>query len=106
MATESIERLSRSEIVKLKEEQDAFWEAHQAYLRSNEDMLGQFCRRHGRRVRAYPKLPSYAPAYWINWYRFVFDINVDECKACSQEQVDRENTNPTIEDCYKEFVIL
>ncbi|ATY70085.1 U2 protein [Cow vetch latent virus] len=92
-------RLSLREVVQLKEEQDAFWVKYQNFLMSHEDMLGSFCRRHGRRVKAYPKFPSYGPQRMVNRYRIIFDVRLDQCSSCSESLQDvRQYSNPTKED--------
>nr|UYF26258.1 U2 protein [Sophora yellow stunt virus] len=71
----------------MKEEQDKFWDEYHQYLRRNEDMLGEFCKFHGRRVKAYPKMPVEAPCRWVLKKKTVYDIRVEDCKACLEEQV-------------------
>nr|AQX56695.1 hypothetical protein 15.1 KDa [Milk vetch dwarf virus] len=97
------QKLSYGEIVQMKEEQDAFWSGYHEFLRRNEDVLGEFCRRHGRRVKAYPKLPSYAPARWVLRIKSVYDIREDECESCLKEQDIRQYSNPTKEDDLKDL---
>nr|AVG18923.1 viral non-structural protein [Milk vetch dwarf virus] len=87
-------KLSYEEIVKMKEEQDAFWSGYHDFLRCHEDVLGEFCRRHGRRVLAYPKLPTYAPTRWVLKTKAIYDVRVDECKSCSHEEISRRDYNP------------
>nr|QED43049.1 U2 protein [Milk vetch dwarf virus] len=88
-------KLSFGEIVQLKEEQDAFWSGYHDFLRRNEDVLGEFCRRHGRRLLAYPKLPTYAPIRWVLKTKAIYDVRVDECRLCSHEEISRRDYNPT-----------
>nr|QGV56705.1 U2 protein [Milk vetch chlorotic dwarf virus] len=91
-------KLNIRQIEAMKKEQDAFWVSYHSYLRAHEDVLGEFCRRHGRRVKAYPKLPSYAPTRWVLRNRTIYDISVEECRSCAQEQDVRQYSNPTKEE--------
>nr|BBD33856.1 U2 prorein [Milk vetch dwarf virus] len=96
-------KLSYGEIVQMKEEQDAFWSGYHEFLRRNEDVLGEMCRRHGRKLPAYPKLPSYAPIRWVLKTKAIYDVRVDECKSCSHEEISRRDYNPIKKEGLKDL---
>nr|AHC72287.1 U2* protein [Pea yellow stunt virus] len=98
MASYREHRLTMREVVQLRDEQEKFWVAYQNYIHEHEDMLGKFCRRHGRSVKAYPRIPSYGPKRLVRRYRIVYDIKVKDCYMCCLEDDCRQYTNPTKED--------
>ncbi|AHC72286.1 U2 protein [Pea yellow stunt virus] len=85
MTTAAQNKLTMPQVSQLQAEQDAFWDEYERYIHSNEDMLGKFCRRHGRSVKAYPRLPSTAPSRLTGLYRIVYDIQLQECYMCCLE---------------------
>ncbi|QBC74516.1 U2 protein [Subterranean clover stunt virus] len=70
----------------IKQEQDLFWVLYESFLRNNEEMIGAMCKYHGRRVKAYPKMPRDGPARWVLKMKTVYDIRENECQKCKEEE--------------------
>nr|QIH29496.1 U2 protein [Parsley severe stunt associated virus] len=76
----------------IKERQDVFWNTYEDLLRSNEDIVGEFCKFHGRRVLKYPLMPVEAPCRWVHKIKTVYDIRVEDCPKCrNSERIIRHN---------------
>nr|AVT42637.1 U2 protein [Pea necrotic yellow dwarf virus]WDD44962.1 U2 protein [Pea necrotic yellow dwarf virus]WDD44984.1 U2 protein [Pea necrotic yellow dwarf virus] len=91
-------RLSMRDVIVMRAEQDAFWVSYESYLHFNEDMLGIRCRRHGRRVKAYPRFSKSGPVRLRSRTRLVYDILVEDCDMCQRERDVHQYSNPSKEE--------
>ncbi|QBO55992.1 U2 protein [Parsley severe stunt associated virus] len=82
----------RFEIKQLQYRQDVFWNTYEDLLHFNEDIVGEFCKKHGRRVLKYPLMPAEAPCRLVHKQKTVYDIRVEDCIKCINEENNRRTT--------------